>query len=84
MGKIALNRYSALLETSKVIYKTIAASVKRGLWVRTEINEKPTKERIRCSIPWSQFGLYDYDEINFITDTIYPKLRKNGILAKLR
>lgn len=78
------NRAAELTALASQVQKTIAASTKRGGWMRSYPEEQPTKESIRRSIPWAWIGLSDYDEINYVMDIIYPKLRKNGILAKLR
>lgn len=78
------NRAAELTALASQVQKTIAASTKHGGWQRSYPEEQPTKESIRRSIPWAWIGLSDYDEINYVMDIIYPKLRKNGILAKLR
>lgn len=84
MAKITSSRMIELNEIASKVQKTIAMSVKLGGVARSYPNEQPTKEVIRRSIPWAWIGLSDYDEINFVLETVYPKLRKNGILAKLR
>lgn len=78
------NRITELTALASQVQKTIAASTKHGVWQRSYPEEQPTKEAIRRSVPWSWIGLTDYDEINYVMDIVYPKLRKNGILAKLR
>ena len=78
------NRAAELTALASQVQKTIAASTKHGVWQRSYPEEQPTKEAIRRSIPWAWIGLIDYDEINYVMDIVYPKLRKNGILAKLR
>lgn len=66
------------------IQKLITASVKQSKWVRSYANEQPTRENIERSIGWAYLGIYDKDEADAVMDIVYPKLRKNGILAKLR
>ena len=78
------NRAAELTALASQVQKTIAASTKYGVWKRSYPEEQPTKEAIRRSVPWAWIGLTDYDEINYVMDIVYPKLRKNGILAKLR
>ena len=78
------NRVTELTALASQVQKTIAASTKHGVWQRSYPEEQPTKEAIRRSVPWAWIGLTDYDEINYVMDIVYPKLRKNGILAKLR
>ena len=78
------NRAAELTALASQVQKTIAASTKHGVWQRSYPEEQPTKEAIRRSVPWAWIGLTDYDEINYVMDIVYPKLRKNGILAKLR
>ena len=84
MNQITESRQSELLNLAAQVQKTIASSTKHGVWQRSYPEEQPTKESIRRSIPWAWIGLTDCDEINFVMDIVYPKLRKNGILAKLR
>ena len=84
MNQITESRQSELLNLAAQVQKTIASSTKHGVWRRSYPEEQPTKESIRRSIPWAWIGLSDCDEINFVMDIVYPKLRKNGILAKLR
>ena len=81
---LTANRAAELTALASQVQKTIAASTKHGVWQRSYPEEQPTKEAIRRSIPWAWIGLTDYDEINYVMDIVYPKLRKNGILAKLR
>ena len=69
---------------AKFVQKFITASVKQALWCRTLPNEQPTRENIMRSIAWPTLEINSMDEINAIMDIVYPKLRKNGILAKLR
>ena len=66
------------------IQKLITVSVKEGKWGRTSDGEQPTRENIEKSIGWAYLGIYDKDEAKAVMDIVYPKLRKNGILAKLR
>ena len=66
------------------IQKLITVSVKEGKWGRTSVDEQPTRENIEKSIGWAYLGIYDKDEAKAVMDIVYPKLRKNGILAKLR
>lgn len=77
-------RKSELNTIAAEVQKTIATSVNNGLWLPSYAGEQLTKEAIRRSIPWQWIGLDDYDEINYVMDVIYPKLRKNSVLAKLR
>ena len=84
MNRITESRQSELTTLAAQVQKTIAASTKNGVWQRSYPEEQPTKESIRRSIPWAWIGLSDCDEINYVMDIVYPKLRKNGILAKLR
>ena len=81
---LTANRAAELTALASQVQKTIAASTKHGVWQRSYPEEQPTKEAIRRSVPWAWIGLTDYDEINSVMDIVYPKLRKNGILAKLR
>ena len=66
------------------IQKHITNAVKNGHWCRTSDGEQPTRENIEKSIGWILLGVYDKDEVKAVMDIVYPKLRKNGILAKLR
>ena len=66
------------------IQKLITVSVKEGKWGRSSVGEQPTRENIEKSIGWAYLGIYDKDEAKAVMDIVYPKLRKNGILAKLR
>lgn len=66
------------------IQKLITVSVKEGKWGRSSAGEQPTRENIEKSIGWAYLGIYDKDEAKAVMDIVYPKLRKNGILAKLR
>ena len=66
------------------IQKLITVSVKEGKWGRSSDGEQPTRENIEKSIGWAYLGIYDKDEAKAVMDIVYPKLRKNGILAKLR
>ena len=78
------------METTKIeiaaaaIQKFITASVKQSKWNRSYANEQPTRENIERSIGWAYLGIYNRDEAKAVMDIVYPKLRKNGILAKLR
>ena len=65
------------------IQSLITCAVKRGSWGRSFAEEKPTYENIKRSIPWWTMNLTD-DEVTKVMDIVYPKLRKNGILAKMR
>lgn len=84
MANINSTRLAELATIAAEVQKCVALSTKHGLFARSYPNEQPTKEAMRRSIPWAWIGLTDYDEINWVLDTVYPKLRKNGILAKLR
>lgn len=66
------------------IQKLITNSVKEGKWCRSTEGEQPTRENIEKSIGWNLLGIYDRSMANAVMDIVYPKLRKNGILAKLR
>lgn len=66
------------------IQKLITNSVKEGKWRRSTLDEQPTRENIEKSIGWNLLGIYDRPTANAVMDIVYPKLRKNGILAKLR
>lgn len=66
------------------IQKLITTSVKEGKWRRSIVDEQPTRENIEKSIGWTLLGIYDRDTSKAVMDIVYPKLRKNGILAKLR
>lgn len=66
------------------IRKLITNSVKEGKWCRSTDGEQPTRENIEKSIGWNLLGIYDRSMANAVMDIVYPKLRKNGILAKLR
>ena len=66
------------------IQKLITNSVKEGKWCRSTDGEQPTRENIEKSIGWNLLGIYDRSMANAVMDIVYPKLRKNGILAKLR
>jgi len=61
----------------------ISYAVKHGTWRRSFAGEAPTRANIKCSIPWWTLGL-NATEIDEVMDIMYPKLRKNGILAKMR
>lgn len=66
------------------IQKLITTSVKTGAWTRSYDGEEPTRENIEKSIGWMWLGIHNKDEAKAVMDIVYPKLRKNGILAKLR
>lgn len=66
------------------IQKLITNSVREGKWCRSTVDEQPTRENIERSIGWGLLGIYDRSMANAVMDIVYPKLRKNGILAKLR
>ena len=66
------------------IQKLITNSVKEGKWCRSTDGEQPTRENIEKSIGWNLLGIYDRSMANAVMDIVYPMLRKNGILAKLR
>ena len=66
------------------IQKLITSSVKQSKWNQSYANEQPTRENIERSIGWAYLGIYNRDEAKAVMDIVYPKLRKNGILAKLR
>ena len=66
------------------IQKLITSSVKQSKWNRSYANEQTTRENIERSIGWAYLGIYNRDEAKAVMDIVYPKLRKNGILAKLR
>lgn len=70
--------------TANFIQKLITNSVKEGKWRRSTVDEQPTRENIEKSIGWTLLGIYDRSMANAVMDIVYPKLRKNGILAKLR
>ena len=78
------------METTKIeivaaaIQKLITSSVKQSKWNWSYANEQPTRENIERSIGWAYLGIYNRDEAKAVMDIVYPKLRKNGILAKLR
>ena len=61
----------------------ISYAVKHRTWRRSFADEAPTRANIKRSIPWWTLGL-NATEIDEVMDIIYPKLRKNGILAKMR
>lgn len=69
---------------AEFVRKLITNSVKVGKWGRSVADEQPTRENIEKSISWGQLGIYDRDDAKAVMDIVYPKLRKNGILAKLR
>ena len=69
---------------AEFIRKLITNSVKEGKWRRSAVDEQPTRDNIEKSIGWALLGIYDRSMVNAVMDIVYPKLRKNGILAKLR
>lgn len=69
---------------AEFVRKLITNSVKEGKWCRSTEGEQPTRENIEKSIGWNLLGIYDRSVANAVMDIVYPKLRKNGILAKLR
>ena len=69
---------------AEFIRKFITNSVKEGKWRRSAVDEQPTRDNIEKSIGWALLGIYDRSMANAVMDIVYPKLRKNGILAKLR
>ena len=69
---------------AEFIRKLITNSVKEGKWRRSAVDEQPTRDNIEKSIGWALLGIYDRSMANAVMDIVYPKLRKNGILAKLR
>ena len=69
---------------AEFVRKLITNSVKEGKWCRSTDGEQPTRENIEKSIGWNLLGIYDRSMANAVMDIVYPKLRKNGILAKLR
>lgn len=76
--------HNTKIEAAAAIQKFITASVKQSKWSRSYANEQPSRENIERSIGWACLGIYDKDEADAVMDIVYPKLRKNGILAKLR
>ena len=69
---------------AEFIRKLITNSVKEGKWRRSAVDEQPTRDNIEKSIGRALLGIYDRSMVNAVMDIVYPKLRKNGILAKLR
>ena len=69
---------------AEFIRKLITNSVKEGKWCRSVADEQPTRDNIEKSIGWALLGIYDRSTADAVMDIVYPKLRKNGILAKLR
>ena len=69
---------------AKFVQKLITASVKQSAWCRSAPGEQPTRENIKLSVYWPMLGISSNDEADAVMDIVYPKLRKNGILAKLR
>ena len=69
---------------AEFIRKLITNSVTEGKWRRSAVDELPTRNNIEKSIGWALLGIYDRSMANAVMDIVYPKLRKNGILAKLR
>lgn len=77
------NRAKELNLIAAHIVRLITESVKRGTTSRHYADEQPTRERIKASIPWHITGVHQ-DEQDYVMDIVYPKLRKNSVLAKLR
>lgn len=77
MSKKEINTIASNLQS------LITYAVKHGTWGRSFAEEKPTYENIKRSIPWWTMHLTD-DEVTKVMDIVYPKLRKNSVLAKLR
>lgn len=71
-------------DTAKFVQQLITASVKQSAWRRSALGEQPTRENIKLSVFWPMLGISSNDEADAVMDIVYPKLRKNGILAKLR
>lgn len=66
------------------IQKLTAVSVKEGGWCRSTAAEQPARESIEKPASWNLLGIYGRSTASAVMDIVYPKLRKNGILAKLR
>lgn len=79
-----MNTNTKIESTANFIQKLITNSVKEGKWRRSTVDEQPTRENIEKSIGWTLLGIYDRADAKAVMDIVYPKLRKNGILAKLR
>ena len=85
-GEMKMNDNSRAKELDLIaanIVRLVTASVKRGTASRHYAGEQPTRERIKASIPWNITGV-SQDEQDYVMDIVYPKLRKNSVLAKLR
>lgn len=76
MSKNEINEVAAKLQS------LITGTVKKGTWIRSFASEQPTYENIKRSIPWPVS--YTDADVTQVMDIVYPKLRKNGVLAKMR
>jgi len=79
-----MNDNTKIESAAEFVRKLITNSVREGKWCRSTVDEQPTRENIERSIGWGLLGIYDRAEAKAVMDIVYPKLRKNGILAKLR
>ena len=78
MDKKNLDKIAAELQ------KFITQTTKHGMWTRSYEGEEPTKENLKNSIPWTMVGVTTDADADYVMGLVYPKLRKNGVLAKLR
>ena len=75
---------SKLKPIADELYTLIAKSVNSGAYVREYADEQPTYERIKASLPYGLVRWISPAEVDAIAQNLYGRLRKNGILAKMR
>lgn len=69
---------------AEFIRKLITNAVKDGRLSKSIVDGQPTRDNIEKSIGWILLSIYDPSTTNAVMDITYAKLRKNGIIAKLR
>lgn len=69
---------------AEFIRKLITNAVKDGRLSKSTVDGQPTRDNIEKSIGWILLSIYDPSTTNAVMDIAYAKLRKNGIIAKLR
>lgn len=66
------------------LYKLMAKAVNEGAYLKEYAVEKPTYERIKASLPYGLVKWTAPKDVDAIAQNLYVRLRKNGILAKMR
>lgn len=70
--------------TIKHLTTMISNSVKTGRYTRSYVGEEPTLERLKASLPQMALGIPSEEDYDEVVETVYKKLRKSGILARIR